>query len=229
MPRIARPVIPGMPHHIVHRGNNRQQIFYQEKDYLFLIKSIREAKKNFDCLLYAYCFMLNHIHMILVPKNIDGLSKMLKLVAGRYTRYINKNYERTGTLWEGRFKSSPIETERYLFGCTRYIEINPVRAQIVKHPAFYRWSSYSKKAVVKNDPILDLDPYYLELGRTPEEREHAYQEWFQQAPEEEEQDFISKCIRQCLPVGSKEFVDKICQKLGKDIKIRPRGRPKKEK
>jgi len=122
MPRGPRPVIPEFPHHIIHRGNNRQQIFYKDRDYFFLIKSIQEAKKEFNCLIYGYCLMSNHIHLIIQPSDLEGLSKMLKLVAGRYTRYINKTYKRTGTLWEGRFKSSPIEQERYLLGCIRYKE-----------------------------------------------------------------------------------------------------------
>jgi putative transposase len=168
--------------------------------------------------------------MIVQPKNMDSLSKMFKLVAGRYTRYINKTYKRTGTLWEGRFKSSPIEKERYLLACTRYIEMNPVRAKIVKDPKEYRWSSYSNKAFGnKNNPILDFDPYYLELGETVKERAFAYREWFKRSIPEEELTCIRETITRSIPIGSKDFINKLSEKLGRAIKIRARGRPRKEK
>jgi len=122
--------------------------------------------------------MPNHIHVVIQPEKKEDLSKMLKLLAGRYTAYINKTYHRTGTLWEGRFKSSPIEEEKYLLGCIRYIEMNPVKAKIVSNPEEYPWSSYRKRALGSYDPIVDLDPYYYELGKTPEERREAYKEWF---------------------------------------------------
>ncbi len=167
--------------------------------------------------------------MIVQPEDMDSLSKMLKLVAGRYARYINKTYKRTGTLWEGRFKSTPIEQERYLMGCIRYIEMNPVRAKIVKEPDGYKWSSYFSKATGEEDPILDLDPYYLELGKTPKERAEAYKDWFKKSISEEEWHCIREGIKRSIPIGSKEFVNKISNILGRELKIRPRGRPRKEK
>ena len=229
MPRGPRPVIPEIPHHIIHRGNNRQQVFFTDKDHSFLIKTIQEAKKEFNCLIYGYCFMKNHIHIIVQPTLMDSLSKMLKLVAGRYTRYINKIYKRTGTLWEGRFKSSPIEQERYLLGCIRYIEMNPVRAKLVKDPRDYRWSSYSKRAFGEDDPILDSDPYYLELGKTSRERREAYRVWFKESFAEDELNHIREGIRRTVPIGSKDFTNKLSQILGRNVVYRPRGRPRREK
>ena len=167
--------------------------------------------------------------MIIEPKRIDGLGRMMKVVAGRYTRYINKTYKRTGTLWEGRFKSSPIEEERYLLGCARYIEMNPVRAGIVKAPQEYSWSSYSKKVFVRSDPILELDEYYLELGETPEERAKAYRQWFKASITEEEQNCIREGIARSIPIGSKEFINRLSEKLGRNVMVKLRGRPKKEK
>lgn len=229
MPRGPRPVIPQLPHHVIHRGNNRQQIFYSDRDYSFIIKNLQTAKKEFNCLIYGYCLMGNHIHMVIQPSKIDGLSKMLKLVFGRYTRYINKTYKRTGTLWEGRFKSSPIEQERYLLGCIRYIEMNPLRAKLAKDPEEYRWSSYRKRALGEDNPILDLDPYYLELGKTPKARAEAYRKWFKESIPEDEQSHIKEGIERSIPIGSKQFLSRFSKILGRDIVFRPRGRPKKEK
>ncbi len=229
MPRGPRAVIPKIPHHIIHRGNNRQEIFYHDIDYSFLIKTIQEAKKEFNCLIYGYCFMSNHIHIIVQPSDMVSLSRMLKLVAGRYARYINKTYKRTGILWEGRFKSSPIEQEKYLLGCIRYIEMNPVKAKVAKDPKEYRWSSYAKRALGEDDPILDLDPYYLELGKTPEERAEAYREWFKESIPEDELNHIRKGIRSSIPIGSKDFINQLSQILGRNIVFRPRGRQRREK
>ena len=229
MPRGPRPVVPNIPHHVIHRGNNRQQIFYSDKDYSFLVKTIREAKRQFNCMIYGYCFMPNHIHIIVQPSDMDSLSKMLKLVAGRYTRYVNKTYKRTGTLWEGRFKSSPIEQERYLLGCIRYIEMNPVKAKVVKDPEEYRWSSYRKRAFGEDDPILDLDTYYLELGETLQERAEAYRKWFKESILEDEMNHIRKGIRNAIPIGSKDFINNLSQILGRNVVFRERGRPRREK
>jgi putative transposase len=154
---------------------------------------------------------------------------MIKMVAGRYTRYVNKNYKRTGTLWEGRFKSSPIEQERYLLSCIRYIEMNPVRAAIVSDPRKYQWSSYQKKAFLNSDPILDLDIYYLELGNSAAERAKAYREWFKASVPKEEWDRIKEGIARSVPIGSEEFTSKLSEKLGRQTNIGLRGRPKKEK
>lgn len=226
MPRGPRIVVPGIPHHVVHRGNNRQQLFRCDRDYFVLIKNIKEAKEKFNCLLYAYCFMKNHIHMIIQPKEVDGLSKMIKLVAGRYTRYVNKTYERTGTLWEGRFKSSPIEQERYLLGCIKYIELNPVRAGVVENPAEYRWSSCSIRAFGKKNSLVDLDPYYIELGKTPQERAKAYKQWLKSFIAEEEWKYIKEGVEKSTPIASLDFINVLSAILNRSIIVRPQGRPK---
>lgn len=229
MPRGPRTVMPEFPHHVIHRGNNRQAIFHRNTDYRFFMNTISEAKKEFNCLLYGYCLMSNHIHMIIQPSHKDSLSKMIKMIAGRYTRYINKVYNRTGTIWEGRFKSSPIQKESYLQACIRYIEMNPLRAKIVADLKEYPWSSYNKRAYGKSDPILDIDPYYLELGKTNAERINAYRTWFNNLIPKEELDCIKVGVERSLPIGSGGFSTDLSKRLGMEIGVRPRGRPRLKK
>ena len=146
MPRGSRVVLPNYPHHIIQRGHNRQAVFSTDKDYLNYLKHLKEWKEDLGCEVYAYCLMTNHVHLIVDPgRRVENLALLMKKVAGRQTRYVNKIAGRTGTLWEGRYKSSPIQTDEYLLACCRYIELNPVRAGIVKNPEEYPWSSYRQK------------------------------------------------------------------------------------
>ena len=141
MPRIARIVIADYPHHIIQRGHNRQVVFVGDEDYLYYLENLKEWKKTFKCKVYAYCLMTNHVHLIVSPgKKAENLALLMKRVSGRQTRYVNKIERRSGTLWEGRYKSSLINEDGYLLACCRYIELNPVRAGIVNEPAEYRWS-----------------------------------------------------------------------------------------
>ena len=180
MPRIARNVTSDIPYHIIHRGNNRQKIFFCDDDYKYFLSLIKEARKKYRCKLYSYVLMSNHIHLLLEsPRVSENLAKYIKLIAQKYAQYINKIHKRTGTLWEGRFKSSPVSKDNYLLACSRYIEMNPVRAGIVKEPKDYKWSSYRYKiGQEKADTLLDLDPLYMSLGKDAIERQKNYQKWF---------------------------------------------------
>ncbi len=132
MPRNARIIIDDYPHHIIQRGHNRQVVFASDDDYLFYLDNLQEWKDTFGCKVYAYCLKTNHVHLIIDP-GTDGhsLAMLMKRIAGRQTRYVNKREKRGGTLWEGRYKSSPISTNEYFLACCRYVELNPVRAGIV--------------------------------------------------------------------------------------------------
>ena len=146
MPRKARVILPNMPHHIVQRGHNRQVVFVEDQDYLYYLDNLSEWKAKLECKIYAFCLMTNHVHLVVDPGNDpNSLSLLMKRVAGRQTRLVNKLESRTGSLWESRFKSSAIETDRYLLACCRYVELNPVRAGMVSSPIDYRWSSYRYK------------------------------------------------------------------------------------
>ena len=156
MPRQSRIVLPYCPHHIIQRGHNRQVVFTGDEDYLYYLDNLREWKTELGCKVYAYCLMTNHVHLILDPgENVENLGLLMKRIDGRQTRYVNTLENRSGSLWEGRYKSSPIHAGEYLLACCRYIELNPLRAGMVEEPEQYRWSSCSSKTGGKNVPWLD--------------------------------------------------------------------------
>ena len=156
MPRTARIVVTGYPHYIIQRGYNRQVVFALDEDYQYYLDNLCEWKEKLGCKVYAYCLMTNHVYLIVDPGEDGGnLARLMKRVAGRQTRYLNKLEKRTGSLWEGRFKSSTISADKYLLACSRYVELNPVRAGIVADPGDYRWSSYGSKTSDKKEAWTD--------------------------------------------------------------------------
>lgn len=230
MPRIARNVIAGIPYHIIHRGNNRQKIFFRVDDYKYFLSLLEEAKKKHKCGLYSYVLMPNHIHLLLESlQSPENIAKYIKLIAQKYSQYINKIYKRTGTLWEGRFKSSLVSKDNYLLACSRYIEMNPARAHIVKDPKDYKWSSYRYKIGQKEyNVILDLDPLYMSLGKNDAERQKNYQKWFEESIPSQEWDLIQKAINKGGIFGNAQFKEKMEKLLGRKFDIRDRGRPRKD-
>ena len=142
MPRLPRYVLPGQPQHVIQRGNNREPIFYDYSDYRFYLEKLAAACQKHDCSLHAYVLMTNHVHLLITPHSMDGIGKVLQMLGRYYVQYFNYTYDRTGTLWEGRYKATLIDSEQYLLTCMRYIELNLVRAGIEEHPKDYPWSSY---------------------------------------------------------------------------------------
>jgi len=177
MARGPRPVAPSQPHHILHRGHNRQALFAEPENYARYLADLRWAKTLYACRLYAYVLMTNHVHLLLEPSDAGHLAQVMKRVAGRYTRYMNNKYRWTGTVWEGQFKSAVVDDERYLSAVSRYIELNPVRARMVTHPGAYVWSSYTIHARGAADGLVDLDPWYYGLGMDAPARGRAYVAW----------------------------------------------------
>lgn len=178
MPRQPRFNLPGYPQHIIQRGNNRNNVFARPADYRFYLDKLKQACEKFSCRLHAYVLMTNHVHMLMTPEMECGISKAMQSLGGNYAQYFNWRYERTGTLWEGRYKASVIDTDRYLLTCHRYIEMNPVRAGMVDHPGDYRWSSYACNARGWVDPLVTSHDLYVQLGHSPATRLLAYQELF---------------------------------------------------
>lgn len=210
MPRQARLVIPHRPHHIIQRGHNRQVIFAQDQDYHYYLSTLQEWKTHYQIKVYAYCLMTNHVHLLLEPGDDSGtLAQLMKRVAARQTRYVNRLENRSGTLWESRYKSSPVETESYLLACTRYIELNPVRAQMVAEPEDYPWSSFQYRTGKRQEPWLDLDPVYLGLGRTARERARRYHDFVRARIAEEEWTLIRNAIQRGQLTGSDPFIKEI--------------------
>lgn len=229
MPRVARDIISDVLYHVIHRGNNRQKIFFSEGDCKYFLSLIEEARKKYRCKLYSYVLMPNHFHFLLEsPQIAENLAKFIKLIAQKYTQYINKVHKRTGTLWEGRFKSSPVSKDNYLLACSRYIELNPVRAHLVKDPKDYSWSSYRFKIGQKENGIwLEPDSVYLGLGKDDRDRQQNYQKWIKESIPPEEWDLIRKAVNKSGFFGNTQFKEKLEKLLGRKLDVRGRGRPRK--
>ena len=163
MARLARYNLPGQPQHVILRGNNRSIIFVAEADYHFFIECLQKAAEQHGCAIHAYVLMTNHVHLLLTPEREDSIGKALQSLGRRYVQYFNYTQKRTGTLWEGRYKATLIDSERYLLTCYRYIELNPVRANMVEHPREYRWSSYLSHAEGKLDKLIAEHALYVAL------------------------------------------------------------------
>ena len=230
MPRSARIVLANTPHHIVQRGHNRQTVFVSDDDYNYYRENLIKFKREFGCSIYAYCLMTNHVHLVVDPgKNPESLALLMKRVAGRQTRHVNKLEGRSGSLWEGRYKSSIISTQEYLPACCRYIELNPLRSGMVTDPAQYRWSSYGAKVLGKKDLVVDLPQFYLSLGDSEDERQRAYKEYVLDTVPEYEIKLIREAFQRGQLTGSVRFRKEIEKKLGIRISNRKQGRPSKKK
>jgi putative transposase len=227
MARSSRLVLADWPHHIIQRGHNRQPVFRSPDDFRAYLANLEEWKRTLGCRVYAYCLMTNHLHLVIDPgPKATNLALLMKRVAGRYTRRINHQTGRTGTLWEGRYKSSPIETDTYLLACCRYIELNPVRANLVERPENYPWSSYRAHTGLDAVPWLDEDPCYAGLGPTLAERRARYAQWVADAIPAGEWPTIRQAIHRGQLTGSPKFIADISIRMGRRLESRGRGRPR---
>lgn len=227
MPRQQRYRLPGIPQHVIQRGNNRQPTFFKPSDYRKYLECLRICAEEHDCAVHAYVLMTNHVHLLMTPYKADGISRVIQSVGRRYVYHINKSYERTGTLWEGRYKASLIDSESYLLSCYRYVELNPVRAGLVKSPSDYVWSSYHCNALGEPADMLTPHACYTALGRTDRTRQQAYRAMFRDAMDVCLLREIRETAQQCRVLGSGAFIDHI--KVALAIKAAPgkRGRPRK--
>ena len=230
MPRQARIVIANYPHHIIQRGHNRQVVFAGDEDYLYYLDNLKEWKEALGCKVYAYCLMTNHVHMVIDPGNcVNNLGMLMKRVAGRMTRFVNKMEQRTGSLWEGRYKSSPIDADKYLLACCRYVELNPFRAGMVEDPKDYQWSSCPAKVGITEQSWLDFDPFYLRLGDTAIERATKYDTWLKGTIPDIEWKLIREALQRGRLTADEKFQKEISKKLGRRIELRGPGRPRTKK
>lgn len=178
MARLPRFVLPGQPQHVIQRGNNREVIFAADADYRFYLDKLGGACEKHACDVHAYVLMTNHVHLLMTPGNENGISKVMQSVGRHYVQYFNTTYGRTGTLWEGRYRATLLDTESYLLTCYRYIELNPVRAGLVDHPKAYPWSSYRFNASGEVNQLVTPHELYKRLGRTAPLRQSAYRTLF---------------------------------------------------
>jgi putative transposase len=226
MPRKSRFFLPNIPVHAIQRGNNRQAIFFDEVDYRLYLGWLKAAAEKYGCQIHAYVLMTNHVHLLITPEHRDSLSRLFQYVGRYYVTYVNNTYGRTGTLWEGRYKASIVEEDRYLLSCYRYIELNPVRAGMVKRPEDYPWSSYGYNALAIDDRILSPHKLYLQLGEADELRQCAYQALFQNTFDAEMLDEMRACLQSGTPLGSGRFKAQIEQVLKVKVGQAKRGRPR---
>lgn len=179
MARHPRVCVPGYPHHVVQRGHDHKAVFVEPADYAYYLANLAEFKVHYDVAVYAWCLMTNHVHLVLCPRNHgSAISALMRRVSARQARYVNRLEQRSSTLWEGRFKCSVVDTDAYLLACMRYVDLNPVRAGLCRHPGEYRWSSYVHKVGQpredRNDDWLDPDPVTREMGEDGPARQRAY-------------------------------------------------------
>lgn len=227
MARLPRLVIPHQAHHIIQRGNDRQPVFRDSSDYLAFLGWLREAAKQFKVAIHAYVLMENHVHILATPSDEIGLGRMMQWVGRYYVPYFNQKYDRVGTLWQGRFKASVIDSERYFMICCRYIELNPVRAGMLSAAEEYPWSSYAHHVGVRADPLISDHPLYWALGNTPFQREAVYRERMQQAlPAPELQALTAATLKGWL-LGSEAFKADMRKLTERRVEPARRGRPRK--
>jgi putative transposase len=223
---MARLLVPECPHHIVQRGHNRKTVFVTDEDHQFYLENLLEWKTNLGLKVYAWCLMTNHVHLIIEPGEESGtISELMKRLAGRQSALVNKLEKRTGSLWDGRYKASPIQRDEYLLSCIRYVEMNPVRAKLVKGPRQYRWSSYRERLGLTGINLLDLAPAYLGLAGDEENRCIRYKAFLKQNGTKSETTLIRDSLQRNRLTGDNRFVDEIETRIGIRIENRGRGRP----
>ena len=224
MPRRPRMYLPDLPYHIVQRGNNREACFIEPENYSYYLELWKEVSTRYDVSVHAYCLMTNHIHVLATPQEKTSISNTMKVVGSRYAQYINKKYKRTGTLWEGRHRSSLVQTEKYFLTCSLYIELNPVAANMVKRPEEYKWSSYGSNAW-GDESWLKPHEEYKKLGTTQKKRCYNYRMLFNNHLAKDDVMLIRKAAHYCQPVGDDRFKEMIEKKYDIKMGLTRRGRP----
>ncbi len=227
MPRRARLVFPGVPLHVIHRGNNRQAIFFTPDDHRQYLDWLGQHAREAGCAIHAFVLMTNHVHLLLTPADHDSLPALMKPLAQRYTQRVNRIMGRSGTLWEGRYKSCLVEEERYLLTCQRYMELNPVRAGMVRHPAEYPWSSHRHHALGDDTGTRWLRPHAVQqaLGGDESSRRSAYRALFDKELSSDELDEIRLAVNRTGVLARGRLLDQVREALGGRLPARRPGRP----
>jgi putative transposase len=229
MARQPRFIVPGQPQHVIQRGNNREVIFCTDRDYEYYLEKLEFSSKAHGCDIHAYVLMTNHVHLLISPDKPESLSKMMQTLGRYYVRYFSYHYKRTGTLWEGRYKSSLVSTEQYLLTCMRYIELNPVRAGMVKDPSNYRCSSYHCNALGSVNSLIEPRLEYLTLGLTREERQKNYQGLFETPLNQTTLTEIREAANKSWVLGDDMFKHVIEQQLARRVMPLAKGGDRKSR
>jgi putative transposase len=225
MARQARLRLANIPVHVIQRGNNRAACFHRDGDYLCYLEKLREQADKCGCAVHAYVLMTNHVHLLLTPEDAIGASLLMKHLGQRYVQYFNHMHGRSGTLWEGRFRSSIVEQHAYLLRCYRYIELNPVRAGMVAHPRDYLWSSYRINAELAPSAVVTPHAEYTALSGSADKRAAAYRGLFDSAFDQEDLQEIRSAARGGYVLGRHGFKAAVAAVLERRVEPGSAGRP----
>jgi putative transposase len=223
MARLPRFVLPGYPQHVIQRGNNHERILYEEEDYWFMWEKIGAAAEKFQCDLHAYVLMPNHFHLLLTPRQENGVGKLMQYVGRYYVQHFNARYERTGTLWEGRYRATLIDPKQYLLPVSHYVESNPVRAGLVASAGDYGWSSYGANARGDDDPLVTAHAEYERLGRSAKARRAAYAAQAEKSLDDALLTRIRDATNKAWVLGDTAFCESIETALNRRALPRQRG------
>jgi putative transposase len=225
MARLPRLTLAGYPHHIIQRGNNRQLIFADTQDFETMLALLTESAQKFAVAVHAYVLMDNHFHLLATPTTAEALPLMMQAVGRSYVRYFNRRHGRSGTLWEGRYRSTLIESERYLLACMVYIDLNPVRAGMVAQAADWRWSSHAHSLGLRADGLVTPHALYWALGNTPFAREAAYGALVQSGISAKQQNALTDATLRGWVLGEDDFVAALQKKSARRVSKAKAGRP----
>jgi len=227
--RQPRFTVPGHPHHLIQRGNNRQPVFMDDEDRLVWLELLHAHAAEHQVAVHAYVLMGNHVHLLVTPETQEGPSRMVQAVGRLYVRGFNRRHGRSGTLWEGRYRSTLLESERYLLACMAYLDLNPVRASVVSAPADYRWSSHAHCIGLRRDPALTPHALYWALGNTPFAREQAYARLVQAALGSKAQSELGQALHGRAALGGEDFIARLQAQTQRRLTPARAGRPTRPK
>jgi len=229
MPRQPRLFYDHVPQHVIQRGNNRQPCFFADSDRHLYLKMLSESSQANSCTVHAYVLMSNHVHLLITSEHPCNIPKMMQTLGRRYVYYINKTYKRSGTLWEGRYKACLVGDPRYVLTCYRYIELNPVRANLCSWPGAYRWSSFRENALGESRGLITPHIDFLSLGTTDDVRRARYLELFEHAMDAQSVDDLRSHTQQQRAYGPPDFQAVLERRLGRPVAVRPQGWPKRSR
>lgn len=224
MPRRPRIHLAGHPQRIVQRGHNRAACFFAEEDYRFSLHWLKLGAEKYGCDIHAYILTTNHVHLLLTPQRPEAVSRLMQSLGRRYAQYVNRFYRRSGAVWEGRFKAGLIQAEEYLLTCYRYIELNPVRADMVRDPGDYVWSGYRHNGLGGTDALITEHPSYRQIGASDKERQSAYRALFRAHLDEPALTAIREAVNRGQPLGAERFQEQVEVALGRRVGLRGQGR-----
>lgn len=225
MARLPRLTVPGYAHHVIQRGNNRQAIFLDAVDRQAMLELLAEHALACQVAIHAYVLMGNHLHLLATPQTQQGLPLLMQAVGRSYVRRFNRRHQRTGTLWEGRYRASIVQTERYLLACMVYIDLNPVRAGLVAKPLQHPWSSHAHYLGVREDPLVTPHALYWALGNTPFARQAAYEQLVLAGLAPDERERLGQMAHTGWALGTPDFIAALQQKTDRRVERGHAGRP----